>query len=242
MVQFLISVENPFQCRIIRRLNRFAVEVEVGGNGAHAHINNSGRLTEYMAAGTTGYCLRYTHPKKTQYRLFAIRWGERGVLIDTRFQMAAFEEALCRDLIPWLSGFRCIRRDSRLGDSRIDYLLRRGDEECFLEVKSAALRLDGFASYPDCPSLRGQKHIRDLIDAKRKGKSAGILFIATVPDSVGFVPNLAADPAIHALLVRAAVSGVALRAIALCYFPEDSQIGLLDPDLPVCLEIPVNVS
>jgi hypothetical protein len=48
----------------------------------------------------------------------------------------------------------------------IDYLIERKNKKYLLEVKSAVMKYKNFAMYPDCPSIRGQKHIKGLINIK----------------------------------------------------------------------------
>ena len=107
--------------------------------------------------------MRFEKPKKTEYRLFSIEVDGYGALIDTWIQERAFERSLDLKLIPWLKDYRIIKRNVRLNRSIIDYLLRRGDEETYLELKSAVQRIDGHASYPDAPSIRARRQLRDLI-------------------------------------------------------------------------------
>jgi len=80
-----------------------------------------------------------------------------GALIDNQLQMKAFEKSLEANLIPWLLGCHILKRNAKLGASRIDYLLDCNGKKVYLEVKSAVLREGDYAMYPDCPSDRGRK-------------------------------------------------------------------------------------
>ncbi len=230
-----IGVESPLECTIIQRLNRFVVEVKVDSSLQWAWINNTGRLEEFLLKGKTGFCIRNEYPLKTALRLFAIKEGSLGAIIDTQLQMKAFEKALAMGIIPWLDGCVLLKRDVRLGDSIIDYLLACGEKQVYLEVKSAVLREGHYAMYPDCPSARGRKHIKELIGLKAAGGAATILFIAALPGVAAFKPNRVGDPNLADLLVEAWKAGVNVRAIALLYNPRDSLVYLYDPDLPVKL-------
>ena len=95
-----------------------------------------------------------------------------------------------------------IKRNVRLNRSIIDYLLRRGDEEIYLELKSAVQRIDGYASYPDAPSIRARRQLRDLIRYVEGGGRAMIIFMIGLMDITGFKPNKDVDPEIHKLLLR----------------------------------------
>ena len=235
MEQPLLRLENPIACRIVQRINRFVVEVQIGVCRYRAWINNTGRLLEFLEPGRAAFCLQRESPGKTTHRLFAIRDGALAALIDTQLQMRAFESCLTHDLLPWLPGCKRFRRNARLGVSLIDYWMHCATGQVYLEVKSAALRLGPYASYPDCPSLRGRKHVQELLDHAARGGKAYIVFIAALPGAAGFMPNPSADPSLSALLAAASRSGVDIRSIGLYYHPHHCSIDLFDPDLPVRL-------
>ena len=111
-----------------------------------------------------------------------------------------------------------------------------GNREAFLEVKSAVLREDPFVMYPDCPSERGQKHIKEITDYVHQGGMAYILFMAALPQAKAFKPNKKADPVLSKLLVKAARVGVKVKAMGLYYNPKDSGVYLYNPDLDINLE------
>ncbi len=232
----ILRIEQARECRILERLNRFVVEIEIESQTYRAHINNTGRLSEFMIKGREAFCYPSKNLIKTDVKLFAV--GERGLgaLIDTQLQMKAFEKALSTHLIPWLKECRLIKRNAKLGTSLIDYLLECRSQEVFLEVKSAVLREDRYAMYPDCPSERGQKHIKEITEHVRLGGEAFILFMAALPQAKAFKPHREADPLLSELLEEAVRVGVRVKAIGLYYDPKDSGIYLYNPDLEVKLE------
>ena len=234
MTMSLLHFEDASPCTIIERVNRFVVAVEVAGQRRRAWINNTGRLKAFMQPGTTGYCLP-RNDGKTDVRLFAVADDKEAALIDTRFQMDAFERAVEQHRVPWLDGYTIKQRDAPLGDSRIDYLLTNGEQHCYLEVKSAVLRSGQTAMYPDCPSTRGQRHVAELIGHVEQGGRATLLFVAALPGVSAFMPNRGADEKLAGLINQAWQRGVAVRAIGLCYLPEAGDVVLWDDDLPVLL-------
>lgn len=235
MMERIIRVENPIECSIVKRVNRFVVEICLKGKHYRAHINNTGRLHEFLVEGRKGFCVRNARPGKTDYRLFSIEEGDLGAIIDTQLQMRTFERALEMVLIPWLKGCSVMRRNARLGGSLIDYLLECNGGEVYLEVKSAALREGECAMYPDCPSSRGRKHIGELADHVKEGGRGIILFIGALPGVRAFRPNRDADPELYDLLAEARKVGVEIRSIGILYNPRDSFVYLFNPDLEVRL-------
>lgn len=231
----ILSIENPIECNIVKRINRFVLRIQLKGNYSKAYINNTGRLHEFLAKGRKGFCVRNEKRGKTDYRLFSIKEGNLGAIVDTQLQMKAFEKSLEMQLIPWLKECRILKRNAKLGKSRLDYLLKCKGKEVYLEVKSAVLRRNHHAMYPDCPSSRGRKHIKELINHVKEGNKAIILFIAALPKVEGFKPNESADPELYELLVEAHKEEVKIKSIGMFYNPEGSLVYLFNPDLNINL-------
>lgn len=235
----VLRVEGFFPVKVIKKLNRFVVLVERNGKVLKAHNTNTGRLKEFLVEGKVAYCKPHKG-KKTDCRLFAVEDLENlGAVIDTSLQMWAFEEAFRKGFIPWLkpSEWNLKKRNALLGEnSYIDYLFeeRNSRRAFYLEIKSAAMRSpDNFGMYPDCPTERGQKHIRELINHREK---AGILFICALPKVRGFKPYCNGDPEICELLNVAKRLNLPIRAISMHFNPVKGAIVLENPDLPVVID------
>jgi len=232
---FLLNLKESFEVEIIERLNRFVVLVKRGNRILKAHNTNTGRLKEFLIKGKRAFCL-LKEGGKTDCRLFAVEDLYGFALIDTNLQMRAFESAFQKGLLPWLkpSEWKLEKRNALLGEnSYIDYLFRnlRTNEPLYLEVKSAAMRSsDNFAMYPDCPTERGRKHIRELIEHKNE---SGILFIAALPKVKGFKPYCEGDREICELLRLAKEKGLPIKAISLHFDAERKSVILENPDLGV---------
>lgn len=231
----VLGIPGVIACRLIGRLNRFVVEVDIQGERHRAYINNTGRLYQFLSPDRKGYCLKNERPGRTGYRLFAIEDDCLAAIIDTQLQMRAFEQAAALRLIPWLNEFEIERRNARLGSSLIDYRLSRDGDVLYLEVKSAVLREGNYAMYPDCPSARGRRHVAELTRHVSSGGQAIILFIAGLPGVAGFKPYEVGDEALCRLLRDAHRIGVVLKSIGMAYHSADSAIYLYNADLPVKL-------
>ena len=222
-------------CIFLKRLNRFVALVEVEGEERKALVTNTGRLEEFMVPGRKAFCA----PKiggKTDFVLVAFEdLGGKGAVIDTRTQAKAFERALELGLIPWLRECRIKRKEITVGKSRLDYLFECPEGEVYAEMKSAVLRggeKGEYAMYPDCPSLRGRKHIRELIELVGAGKRAMIFFIGAMPGVEKFRPYERGDPEIARLLREAEKAGVELHALGISLLP-DGRIVLERPSLGI---------
>jgi sugar fermentation stimulation protein A len=234
---FLLNLKDAFEVEILERLNRFVVLVKKENRILKAHNTNTGRLKEFLIRRKRAFCL----PKiggKTDCRLVAVEDPFGFALIDTNLQMKAFEVAYRKGLIPWLnpSEWKLEKRNALLGEnSYIDYLFRnlKTNQPLYLEVKSAAMRSpDNFAMYPDCPTERGRKHLRELIEHKNQ---SGILFIAALPKVKGFKPYCEGDPEICKLLKVAKKEGLPIRAFSLHFEPKSKAVFLENPNLEVLI-------
>ncbi len=237
MVKYIMRINNWVPCRIIKRMNRFVVKINVSGTEKLAYINNTGRLLEYMVPGRKAYCIPWKKPGKTTHRLFAVEDYGAAALIDTRLQMDSFEKLVSDKDIPWLKNCVLEKRNPRLGGSVLDYLLNCGGRLLYVEIKSAVLRGDEvYAMYPDCPTLRGRRHIKELTKHAEKRGFGAVVFIAALPGVKAFKPYMEGDPEIPKLLKIAAEKGVLVKAISIYFNPETSMIILVNPDLPVVLD------
>jgi len=229
----ILRIPRPLECVVIERMNKFVVKVIIEGKTHRAYINNTGRLLHYLVRGRKGFCIRTEWTEKTDCRLFSIREDGLAAIVDTRLQMRAFEKAAQMRFIPWLGECKVAKRNAKLEESLIDYVLECGGDRVYLEVKSAVLRDGKYAMYPDCPSSRGRKHLKELRDHVKRGERAAILFIAALPEVEAFRPNDCGDPDIRRLLREAYQTGLRVKCIGLYYSPEDSFVYLYDPDLRV---------
>ncbi|MBP1912886.1 DNA/RNA nuclease SfsA [Thermococcus stetteri] len=235
MTRPVLLTLNLVPCRFIERLNRFVALVKVNGETRKALVTNTGRLEEFMISGRKAFCV----PKeggKTDFVLVAFEdRNGKGAVIDTRTQARAFERAVELGLVPWLSGCSIKRKEVKVGSSRLDYLFECPDGEVYAEMKSAVLRSgDGreYAMYPDCPSVRGRKHIRELIELSKVGKRTMIFFIGAMPGVKRFRPYEKGDPEIARLLREARKSGVGIHALSISLLP-DGRVLLERPELEV---------
>ncbi|ASJ13717.1 DNA/RNA nuclease SfsA [Thermococcus radiotolerans] len=222
-------------CIFRKRLNRFVALVEVEGEERKALVTNTGRLEEFMVPGRRAFCTPKTGGK-TDFVLVAFEdLGGKGAVIDTRTQAKAFERAVELGLVPWLRGCRIKRKEITVGKSRLDYLFECPKGEVYAEMKSAVLRggeKGEYAMYPDCPSVRGQKHIRELIELSKAGKKSIIFFIGAMPGVERFRPYERGDPEIARLLKEADKVGVEIHALGISLLP-DGRVVLERPSLEI---------
>ena len=234
-MQILLKIENYQKGKIIERSNRFVVKVKVKNKSILTHLNNTGRLEDFIRKGKIALLLPIKN-KKLEYRLSMIKEDKNIFsIIDTSLQMKCFEIALQKGYISWLKGAKILKRNFKINNSLIDYLIYHKNKKYLLEVKSAVMKHKNFAMYPDCPSIRGQKHIKDLIELQSKSEYQSIiLFIAGMKNISAFSPNKNADPKIYELLKTAKDKGVKIKAIQIYFNKKRKNIILENDDLPIC--------
>ena len=188
----------------LSRMNRFVARVELEGREETVHVKNTGRLRELLLPGTEAVLARSANPaRKTRYDLVAVKYGGQYVNIDSQAPNTAAAEWL-RRLYPE----HALYPEHTFGHSRFDLYLEHGGEGRFIEVKGVTLVRGGTALFPDAPTERGRKHLLELIEARRQGYGAVILFLVQRADAKRFSPNRATDPAFAEALHLAADAGV----------------------------------
>ena len=207
---------------LIGRENRFLSRVLLRGREIKAFVPNSGRLEEALMAGRRVALLRREGKRKTPYDLF-MSYGENSLIwVDSRAPSFLLPRALGMGLIDSLSGFSVLRTEYPFMGRRIDFALS-GEGLFLVETKSVTLVRDGIALFPDAPTERGRRHLEVLMEAKRRGIGAMILFFIQREDGEAFSPNNEIDPEFGSLLRRARREGVEVRAIRCRIIPYDIE-------------------
>ncbi len=200
--------------RFVSRDNRFRATVEVGGERVFAHVPNSGRLWELLTPGAEVHLLPAFKPGRvTPYDLTLVRTPTGWVCIDARLPPRLLGEWLAKGGGGPLAGWLVEKSEVRYGASRLDLLLRRGDERCWAETKSVTLVRDGVAVFPDAPTARGRRHLMELQRLARDGTCAAAVFVVQREDAARFRPNDDTDPEFGAALREAAASGVKVLCV-----------------------------
>ena len=210
-------VPGTFLCRP----NRFIAHIEIDGKEEICHVKNTGRCRELLPVGAQVFCEdAQAHSRKTRYDLIAVQKGPRLINMDSQAPNAAAKEWL---LAGGLGDIQNLRAESRHGDSRFDFSFTKDGLPCFLEVKGVTLETDGICAFPDAPTLRGTKHLRELAQLAQEGYGAYILFVIQMSNVSYLHPNDATDPAFAAALRKAAEAGVKLLAMD-CAVTPDSMV------------------
>lgn len=201
----------------LERPNRFSLWVRVNGRRELAHLPNPGRLLKVLSPGRRILLRPARGPhRKTRYTAVGADLAGMLVSLDSTLPNRFFPQALSQGLIPPLAGWALGRREPRLGTGRVDFLLRRGEEELWVEVKSVTWVEHGVALFPDAPTARGRRHLEELAQAAAKGARAVVAFVVQRPDACAFGPS-PVDPRFASAFRRALAMGVDTFALV-CSF------------------------
>ena len=201
----------------LSRPNRFIAYVKVDGREEKCHVKNTGRCRELLVPGCKVYLEESENPNRsTRFDLVATekKIGDSSILInmDSQAPNSVVEEWLRKGE---LFGEKIeVKREVTYSDSRFDFSIT--DESgriTFLEVKGCTLEKNGVVMFPDAPTERGVKHVKELIKAKKEGYGAYILILVQMCGVKYFVPNWDTHPAFGEALRDAERNGV----VILCY-------------------------
>ena len=216
-----MTYPNVIPAVFLERPNRFIARVELGGKTETVHVKNTGRCRELLRSGAEVWLTEPGAPgRKTRYDLIAVR-KDTGLLfnIDSQAPNAVAGE--------WLAakGFDRVVPEYRFGDSRIDFYMEKSGERYLMEVKGCTLEIGGVGYFPDAPTERGAKHLRELIRAKEEGWHAALAFVIQTEGVTEVRPNEATDPAFAEAFFAAKRAGVELLFLPCRVTPDSLSVA-----------------
>lgn len=212
--------------RLIKRYKRFLADVELDdGTKVTAHCTNSGSMKSCLEDGAEVYLTPVNDPKRrTKFTWEMIKIDGRWVGINTNNPNKIAFEAVRDNLIPELSGYDTVKREVKFGDSRFDVMAQKEGETCFIEVKNVTMKDGNDALFPDAVTTRGRKHLNTLVDVKKEGMRAVMLYIIQRMDVDRFGPADAIDPEYGKALREAYRQGVEIIPMQAEVTPESIEL------------------
>jgi len=190
--------------KFIDRPNRFIAHVEIDGVVNTVHVKNTGRCKELLLPGTEVQLEESDNIKrKTLYDLVAVnKKGFGWINMDSQAPNKVVKE--------WLEGkdYDYIKQEYKYGDSRIDFYIKKGNVEYLMEVKGCTLEKNGVGYFPDAPTERGVKHLRELTKAQKLGYQCAIAFVIQMEGVTEVRPNIETHPEFGETLEIAQKAGV----------------------------------
>ena len=216
----------------LERPNRFIAYVDLLGKKETVHVKNTGRCRELLQKGAKVYLEEGAHEgRKTAYDLVAVKKGGRIINMDSQAPNRAVEEWLRKkELFPELT---LLKPEVKYKNSRFDFYIESGDQKIFMEVKGVTLEEEGVVRFPDAPTQRGLRHIRELTAAAREGLGAAVIFVVQLAEARYFAPNDATQPEFGRALLEAREAGVRLIARRCEVTPLEITLG---EEIPIRLK------
>ena len=193
------------------RPNRFIAYVETEQGREICHVKNTGRCKELLQPDAVVYVQRNDNPaRKTKLDLISVEKNQYLINMDSQAPNTAVKE--------WLKTGKLFSENAKIfsektyGDSRFDFYIEDGERKAFMEVKGVTLEDSGVCRFPDAPTERGVKHIRELMKCMEEGYEAYILFVIQMSPVKYLEPNDATHQAFGDALREAAKAGVRVLA------------------------------
>lgn len=226
-----MNYSHTVKARFLDRPNRFVAHVELDGQTETVHVKNTGRCRELLVPGYEVILEEGQNPaRKTRYDLISVCKEGRWINMDSQAPNKAAEEWLLK------GGFFpediSVYRERKYGNSRFDLYIESPVRKAFMEVKGVTLEEDNIVRFPDAPTERGIKHVRELIRCMKDGYEAYLLLVIQMKDVRYFEPNRETHPEFGETLKTAADAGVHILAYD-CAVTEDS--------MKICDPIPVRL-
>lgn len=218
----------------LQRLNRFVARVWLDGMEHRVHVKNTGRCRELLVPGNTVYLAEADAPgRKTAYDLVAVERrdasGTRRINMDSMAPNAAARTYLESGALGRISD---LRAEVRQGASRLDFCGRENGRGVAVEVKGCTLERNGVALFPDAPTQRGVRHVRELIRLRGEGWRCIVLVVIQMKGVHLFRPNWETHAEFGRALTEAQAAGVEIIAVDCEVAPQSMRIDArVDVDL-----------
>ncbi len=240
-----MKYENIVEGKFLSRPNRFIARVEIAGREETVHVKNTGRCRELLLPGARIFLEHSENPnRKTAYDLIGVEKEGLGLVnMDSQAPNQVVREWLLgqqamasaqEEGAPGRQGEKAgpesvrifrqvgqVKPEFTYGQSRIDFFFQAEGKNCLMEVKGVTLEREGIAYFPDAPTERGVKHIRELQQALEQGYECYIAFVIQMPGICEVCPNDETHPAFGEALRAAQRAGVQVLALG-CEIGRDS--------------------
>lgn len=235
----VLSIQTDVEGILVERSNRFLaiVEIEDGDTKRQekVHVHDPGRLLDILYPGNRVLLRKASNPKrKTGWDMIAGKSGDNWILINSAFHRQISGWIIENDIIDLFSNVDAVLPEQKYGESRLDYLLVKGNKDIWIEVKGCTLAEGRISSFPDAPTTRGKRHLDELIKARSEGHEAAILILIFRPEAECFTANGIIDPDFAQTFEKALEAGV--KAFPLQFSFEDNTV-IYHSQLPLCKNI-----
>ena len=217
---------NLIHGRLLKRYKRFLADIILDNNTViTAHCTNSGSMKSCLEENAEVYLSPGNNPnRKTKYTWEMIKINGSWVGINTNNPNLIAYEAVVNKEIKQLQGYTEVKREVKWNDSRFDIFAKNNNEACFIEVKNVTYKEGVYALFPDAKTERGLKHLKTLVEAKKKGFRTVMLYIIQRTDIEFFAPAKAIDPKYAEMLKVAFKKGIEIIPVMVKVSPTEISI------------------
>ena len=222
--------QNIVAGRFVDRPNRFIAHVEINGVVETVHVKNTGRCRELLLPGVRVILEVAANPdRKTKYDLIAVYKQGFGLInMDSQAPNKVVAE--------WLAGqgYDVVKPEYKYGSSRIDFYMEKfrlddGGQEVseryLMEVKGCTLEIDGIGYFPDAPTERGIKHLKELAGAAGQGYHCIMAYVIQMEGINEVRPNIVTHPAYGKAVEEAIAAGV--KVLFLCTEVKENELRIV---------------
>ena len=201
-----MKYENVVSGKFKSRPNRFIAHIEIDGKEEICHVMNTGRMKELLLPDAEVFLCRAKNPeRKTKFDLIGVRRNDGEIInIDSIAPNKVAGEYI-KTLFPEA---KLVKPETFFEKSRFDFYIEDNFDKIFLEVKGVTLEENGHVRFPDAPTERGVKHLRELTEAAKIGYHCSIAFVIQMPGISMVLPNETTHPEFKLAFDEAIAAGV----------------------------------
>lgn len=204
-----MKYNNIYKGTFLERPNRFIAICEIDEKKEICHVKNTGRCRELLIKGTTVFLEKSPNPnRKTQYDLVSVQKNDRLINMDSQIPNYVVTESINK----LFNNIKLVKQEYKYGNSRFDIYVETETEKIFVEVKGVTLENDGVVRFPDAPTERGIKHLKELQKAVKEGYRACVVFLIQMDNVKHFEPNYETHQEFAKELKKAYENGVEIYA------------------------------
>ena len=213
-----MKYNNIYKGLFLERPNRFIAICEIDGKKEICHVKNTGRCRELLIKGATVFLEKSPNPnRKTQYDLVSVQKNDRLINMDSQIPNYVVTESINK----LFNNIKLVKQEYKYGNSRFDIYVETETEKIFVEVKGVTLENDGVVRFPDAPTERGIKHLKELQKAVAEGYRACVVFLVQLHGVKYFEPNYETHPEFAKELKNAYKNGVEVFVYDSVVTPEE---------------------
>ncbi len=207
----------------IDRPNRFIAYIQIDGKTEVCHVKNTGRCRELLIPGAKVFVQQSDNPyRKTKYDLISVYKDDMLINIDSQAPNKVFGEWLQNS--GYFKNITALKPEYKFGNSRLDFYFEQAGKCAFAEVKGVTLERDGVFLFPDAPTERGVKHIKELCHCVDKGFDAYAVFVIQAENADYFTPNHKTHTEFADILKYAVDYGVKILCLCCTVTPNSLEI------------------